>query len=79
MKKITEEKRSLTPFQLAMKNFRRNRLAVGAALVLSLLFLGAIFADFLSLYRYDNENREYSYCPPAKIKIFDENGKITRP
>ena len=37
-------------------------------------YLLAIFADFISPYSYDNENRLFSYAPPSKIHIVDSKG-----
>lgn len=68
----------LSEFQLAMKNFKSNRPAMAALVVLISLYLMAIFADFLSPYTFSNEEREYSYCPPTPIKFLD-NGKLTWP
>ncbi len=39
--------------------------------VLALLYASAIFADFLSPYSYDNEDRNYSFCPPTTIEFLD--------
>jgi len=69
---------ALSEFQIALNNFKRNRFAVVCVVVLGLLYTSAIFAGFLSPYSFKNEERNYSYCPPTPIKIFD-NGKITRP
>ena len=69
----------LSQFQMALRDFHRNRLAMLCLGVLILFYLGAIFADFLSPYSYQNEERNYSYCPPTKIYFFDGNGKFTWP
>ncbi len=71
--------KSLSQFQMSMATFRKNRLAMVCAGVLFLLYLSAAFAGFLSPYSYDNESRNYSYCPPMKIHLFTADGKITRP
>lgn len=68
----------LSEFQIALRNFKRNRLAVVCVAVLALLYGGAIFAGFLAPYSFKDESRSYSYCPPTKIKIMDE-GKIVWP
>jgi len=73
-----EYAKSLSEFQIALQNFRKNKLAVVFVFVLGLLFFSAIFADFLTPYSYDNENRGYSYSPPTSIHIID-NGQLTRP
>ena len=70
--------KSLSEFQIALLNFRRNKLAVACVSILLLLYGSAIFAGFLSPYSYKNENRNFSYCPPSSIHIFDQ-GKLTWP
>lgn len=68
----------LSEFQIAIGNFKRNRLAVACVVILCLLYAGAIFADFLAPYSFKDESRGYSYCPPTQIKIVDD-GKIVWP
>ncbi|MBM3252328.1 MAG: ABC transporter permease [Candidatus Omnitrophica bacterium] len=72
-------KRSKSQFWLSIQQLKKNRLAILSFWVLVLLYLGAIFADFISPYSYDNEDRDYSYCPPTKIHFINPQGKITRP
>jgi len=76
---MTKDKQSLSQFQMAMATFRKNRLAMGCVFVLATLYFSAIFADFLSPYLYDNEDRNYSYCPPMKIHFVNEDGSLARP
>ena len=56
-----------------MKNnsFSRNRMAMVCLWVLAVLYLLAIFADFISPYSYKDEERNFSYCPPTAIEFFD--------
>lgn len=75
---MTKERKSLSQFQLAMRHFGKNRVAIACLVTLVLLYLAAAFADFLSPYSYDNEDRNHSYCPPMAIKFFDKNG-LSRP
>ena len=35
--------------------------------VLAVLYVSAIFADFIAPYSYKDENRQFSYCPPSTI------------
>ncbi len=72
-------KKGLSPFQMAMATFRKNRLAIACVGILAVLYGSAIFAGFLSPYSYDNENREFSYCPPMKVHVIDSDRKLTRP
>ena len=66
-------------FQLALMKFRQNRLAHISVWILGLLAGVAIFADFLTPYSYDNEERYFSYCQPTPIRLKDEQGKWHRP
>jgi len=75
---MSKKEKHLSQFQLAMRQFGRNRLAIFCFWILVILYLSAAFADFLSPYSYNNEDRNYSYCPPTKIHFF-ENRKPVRP
>ena len=75
---MDKKKRSLSEFQMALLKFRSNRLAMLSFWVVVLLYTLSIFADFISPYSYRNENRDYSYCPPVTIRIFNEDRKLTR-
>lgn len=59
-------------FQQAMRNFRRNRLAMICVWILGILYGSAIFADFLGPYSYQSEERNLSYAPPSKIHVIDK-------
>jgi peptide/nickel transport system permease protein len=63
---------------MALRAFGRNRWAVVCAVTIAALYLGALFADFLSPYSYSSEARELSYCPPMKVSFIHE-GKLVRP
>ncbi|MDP2939882.1 MAG: ABC transporter permease [Candidatus Omnitrophota bacterium] len=68
----------MNQFQNILKSLRRHPIALGSIIVLGILYICAIFADFISPYSYDNEERTYSYCPPSKIHFLDNSG-ITWP
>jgi len=68
-----------SPLCLALKGLRQNRLAMIACGVLLMLYLGAIFAGFLSPYSYRDEDRNFSYCPPTPVRIFDGQGRLRWP
>lgn len=61
-----------------MDAFARNRGAMASLWILVLLYAAAIAAPFLSPYRYDDEDRSYSYCPPTPVHIIDE-GRLAAP
>ncbi len=61
---------------LALRKLPRHRLAMLGMVVLVTLYFGAIFADFLSPYHFDNEQRENSYNPPTPLHFVDSEGKL---
>lgn len=66
----------LSPFQMALRRLKKNRLAIGGFFILLCFYLAAIFAGFISPYHYDNEKREHSYHPPTRVHFFDAQGKF---
>jgi len=74
-----EAQRSDSPWQLAWRRFRRNRLAMTSLCVLAVLYLAAVFAPFLAPYSETRSNRQKYFHPPVKVHFFDENGKLTWP
>ncbi|VAX35387.1 Oligopeptide transport system permease protein OppC (TC 3.A.1.5.1) [hydrothermal vent metagenome] len=75
---MSNTNKHLSEFELALRQFKKNRMAVVCVTVLGLLYFSAIFADFLSPYSYKNEERSYSYAPVTPIQLFD-NGKPVWP
>ena len=66
----------LSEFQIALRTFRKDKIAVWCVRILALLYFSAIFADFLSPYSYKNEQRQYSYCPPTPVFFFDKGKPV---
>jgi len=64
--------------QLAFASFRRNRIAMLCLWALAVLYGLAIFADFVCPYAYDDENRDFSYCPPTPVE-FRDHGQWVNP
>lgn len=71
MNKPTQS-RSQTPLGSAFAAFKRNKPAMAALIMLSALYLSAIFADFFAPYSFKNEDRAYSYAPPTPVHFFHE-------
>lgn len=74
----TDKKIHRSQFSIAWDSFWQRPLARGCFFVLLLLYFLAIFADFIAPYRYDNEDRNYSYCPATNIELFDQ-GQLSWP
>jgi len=73
------ESRSLSQFSYALLAFKKKKGAVFCLFVLLILYICAIFAEFVAPYSYKDEDREYSYAPPSKIHYFDDNGRFVGP
>ena len=57
----------------------KDKFAKAALIVLLILYLLIIFADFISPYSKTYSNRDLSYAPPSVIYTIDENGKLSLP
>ncbi len=66
-------------WQLIWWKLRKHKLAIVAAPVLIVLYLCAIFADFLSFTLPDTRFTDYKYAPPQAIRFVDESGKWQAP
>lgn len=77
MKNNTQKHYSL--WQLALRDFLKNRWAAAAAVILGLLYASAIFADFLAPYSYDNEDRNFTFSPPMAVHVRDTQGRWQKP
>lgn len=65
-----------------MEIFRKifkDKFAKLAFIVLAVLYLLILFADFIAPYSNTYSNRDMSYAPPSKVYTIDENGKLSRP
>lgn len=75
---MIKEPKPLNEFQMALRNFKKNRLALTCVWILGLLYFSAVFADFLSPYSYKTEERDCSYCPRTPVH-FVEEGRLSWP
>ncbi|MDE0198705.1 MAG: ABC transporter permease [Caldilineaceae bacterium] len=69
----------LTPRQLMLLRFKRNKLAVISFWFLALLYLSALFAPVISPYDKTHRFNKHLYLPPREIHIFSEDGGLKRP
>ncbi len=76
---VIDEKLYLaSQWQLIWRKFRRHKLAMIALFVLVLLYILAIFCQFIAPYTLDTRFEGCQNMPPTKIHFFD-NGKLQRP
>src|SRR4051812_49003492 len=60
------------------RHFRKHKPGLWGLGILVLLYLLAIFADFIAPYHFDNQERELSDAPP-NVRFSDQNGFSWRP
>ncbi len=61
-------------WQLMWWRFRRHKLAMVSAVVIILIYLVALFAEFLAPFMPDTVNARYLYAPPQALQWFDTSG-----
>ena len=72
--------KSMSQFKLIVSEIKQNKFALFSFIAICTLYFMAIFADFISPYSYDSENRLHSYAPPTKIHLKNlATGKLTSP
>ena len=64
---------------LMWRKLQKHQLAKFSLLVLTILYLGALFADFLAPYGLEEFSSLYQNTAPTKVYWTDEEGKLSRP
>lgn len=67
-----ERRYALSQWRLMWRKFVRNRAALTGGIVIVLLYLTALFANFISPYTLSTRFRDRVYLPPQGIHFFDE-------
>lgn len=62
-----------------LRKILQDKFARTAFIVLSVLYLIILFADFISPYSSAYSNRNLSYAPPSKIYTINEKGRLSFP
>lgn len=78
-KTVKKEKAKLlvaSQWQLIRWKFFRHKLAVVSLVVLCLLYLTVVFAEFVAPYDPRHHDTEYIHCPPQRLHFVDESGKF---
>jgi len=57
----------------------KDKFAKASLIVLTILYILILFADFISPYSSSYSNRELAYVPPSNIYTINENGKLSFP
>ena len=61
-------------WKLVWWRFRKHRLAVVGTVVVILIYLVALFAEFVAPFTPDAFDADYTYAPPQRLHFFDEDG-----
>ena len=61
-------------WKLVWWRFRKHRLAVVGTVVVILIYLIALFAEFVAPFTPDAFDADYTYAPPQRLHFFDEEG-----
>ena len=62
-----------------IKKIFQDKFAKIAFIVLTVLYVLILFADFIAPYSNYYANRDMSYAPPSKVYTITEQGKLSRP
>lgn len=76
---MTKSSVPASPFKRGMAVFFNNRSGIICLVILCVFYGGALFANFLAPYAYDDESRTHSYAPPSRIHWFDTDGRLSWP
>ncbi len=66
-------------WSLMGKKLKKHKLAMVSLVLLILLYLQAIFADFLGVQGLTTYDSQYLNCPPTRIHLFDKDGTFRGP
>jgi peptide/nickel transport system permease protein len=63
--------------QLVWRRFKRNPISILGALIVTVLIVLAIFADFFSPTSIDRDSLKYAFIPPQQVHFVDEEGNFS--
>lgn len=63
----------------ALKKIFKDKFAFTAFIILAILYIVILFADFIAPYSSSYSDRDMSYAPPSKVYTINERGKLSLP
>lgn len=66
-------------WQLMWQKFKKHKVAILGGTIVAILYGLSIFCGFFSTYNIYTRHESYLYCPPQRIRFFDEEGFHFRP
>ncbi len=67
------------PKENLLRYILKDKFAKYAFIILLILYLTVFLASFISPYSKEYSNRDKAYCPPSKIYIINEKGRLSLP
>lgn len=65
--------------QLVWWRYKKHHIAMIGLYTIGALYFSALFCEFLAPYDRDDRHFDAIYSPPTKIRIFDDQGTLSRP
>jgi peptide/nickel transport system permease protein len=65
-----------SPWGIFWREFKKSPVALAGGAILTVFYLGALFAPFLAPYGMESQARELSWAPPTRIHLIDAEGKF---
>ena len=62
-----------------LRQLVKDKFSLLALIVLVVIYMALLFADFLAPYTKDFSDRTMAYVPPSKVFTIDQNGKLSKP
>jgi peptide/nickel transport system permease protein len=63
-------------WKLVWWKFRKHKLALFSGIVVILIYLVAVFVEFLAPFEPHKTNSKFLYAPPQTLHLFDDSGKL---
>ena len=67
-----EESSAVSPFRLGWRRFKRSKVGVVGGIILIMLYLMALFSQFLAPYNITTQHRDFPHLPPQGLYLFHE-------
>jgi peptide/nickel transport system permease protein len=65
--------------KLVWHKFRKHKVAIGSLVVLGVLYIGAIFSDFIAPYEKNYRIPQVQFSSPTRVRIFEPGKGFSRP
>ena len=62
-----------------VNKIKKDKFALSSLIILLVLYLVILLADFIAPYSNYYSNRDMAYAPPSKVYTIDENGRFSLP